>query len=160
MEYVLEHRQQPYRLRAMQSSDLDSVLTIENSTQQHPWSRASMSASLASSHQCWILETMDDKAAIMAYAITSTAADEAELLNITVAMAYQRQGIGRLLLTWLSQSFQSSVHTLFLEVRESNHAAIALYHSLHFNEVGIRPNYYPAQQGRENALIMALPLCL
>jgi ribosomal-protein-alanine N-acetyltransferase len=50
------------------------------------------------------------------------------------------------------------VFTLWLEVRASNTAAIALYESLGFNEATIRRNYYPAKEGREDAIIMALPL--
>lgn len=52
------------------------------------------------------------------------------------------------------------VATLWLEVRASNAAAIALYESLGFNEATIRRNYYPTADGREDALIMALPLSM
>ena len=97
---------------------------------------------------------------IVAYAITSTAADEAELLNIVVAPNEQRKGLGRLLLNHMTGMFDDSIHTLFLEVRASNIGAIALYHSLDFNEVGIRPNYYPSQHGREDAIIMAQSLSM
>jgi [ribosomal protein S18]-alanine N-acetyltransferase len=50
------------------------------------------------------------------------------------------------------------VATLLLEVRPSNSAAIQLYHSVGFNEIGVRKNYYPAPQGREDALMLALHL--
>ena len=50
------------------------------------------------------------------------------------------------------------VFTLWLEVRASNVAAIALYESLGFNEATIRRNYYPTAEGREDAIIMALPI--
>ncbi|ODS23210.1 ribosomal-protein-alanine N-acetyltransferase [Candidatus Endobugula sertula] len=152
----LHHRQHDYQLRAMSSDDLDSVLTLEEEAQRYPWSRADFDASLNSFHQCWVLQSDQH---LVAYAITSTAADEADLLNITVARGYQRQGLGRLLLKAISQSFHSSIQTLFLEVRASNHGAIALYHQLNFNELGIRPNYYPAKKGREDAIIMGLSLC-
>ena len=146
-----------YHLRTMQSSDVERIISIEQVSHSHPWNEKNFQSSIASGHQCWLLEKQH---IIVAYAITSTAADEAELLNITVAPDYQRQGLGSLLLNTLSDVFESSIHTLFLEVRVSNSAAIALYHSLDFNEVGIRPNYYPSSQGREDALIMALALGL
>lgn len=169
MQTILEHRQQRYCLRTMALSDLDSIMAIEEQAQLHPWGRSSMLASLESDHQCWVLEILNSPSAeqapskqeslgIVAYAITSTVVDEAELLNITVAPPFQRKGIGRLLLEFLARSFSPSIQTLFLEVRVSNHAAIAMYHSLYFNEVGTRPNYYPAKKGREDALIMALLL--
>ena len=47
---------------------------------------------------------------------------------------------------------------VYLEVRPSNPAAIALYHSEGFNEIGRRPRYYPAKDGREDAIVMALEL--
>ncbi|MEN1508294.1 ribosomal-protein-alanine N-acetyltransferase, partial [Pseudomonas aeruginosa] len=50
--------------------------------------------------------------------------------------------------------------TLWLEVRASNAAAIALYESLGFNEATIRRNYYPTTDGREDAIIMALPISM
>ena len=46
----------------------------------------------------------------------------------------------------------------FLEVRASNHTASRLYERFGFNEIGRRPNYYPAVGGREDALVMAYSL--
>ncbi|MFT6201293.1 MAG: ribosomal-protein-alanine N-acetyltransferase [Candidatus Endobugula sp.] len=155
---------QPYLLRDMSENDLDVVIAIEHVDQLHPWSRASFLSSIHSSHQCYIVE--DNKqhtsqSSVAAYAIVSTAADEAELLNITVSSHYQRQGIGSLLLQHLSESFDGSITTFFLEVRRSNLSAIALYDTHYFNEVGVRTNYYPSDNGcREDAIIMALSLSL
>ena len=47
---------------------------------------------------------------------------------------------------------------MFLEVRPSNISAITLYESIGFNEMGVRPGYYPAQKGRENAILMGVAL--
>jgi [ribosomal protein S18]-alanine N-acetyltransferase len=47
---------------------------------------------------------------------------------------------------------------VFLEVRPSNPRAIELYRDEGFNEIGLRPNYYPAEKGREDAIVMALEL--
>jgi len=156
MSIQLHHQQQVYELREMCVADLENILFIEQEVQAHPWTRSHFESSIASSHQCWVLQKDND---VIAYAVTSTAADEAELLNITVASGFQRQGFGKRLLEYLSQSFSQSIHTFFLEVRASNVAAIALYDSMNFNELGIRPNYYPAKQGREDAIIMGQSLC-
>ena len=142
-------------VRDMQLPDLSQVLTIEQTAHSHPWSAQHFESSIASSHHCHLL-TDDDQC--IAYCITSTAADEAELLNIAVATEYQRRGIARSFLYYVSQLFDQRVRTVFLEVRLSNSPAIALYQSLGFNEVGHRPNYYPAVKGREDALIMAKSL--
>lgn len=156
--------QSRYRVRSMNESDLDAVLAIEKIAQHHPWSSQSFLSSIRSAHDCYLLTLPECSNTIVAYAITSTVADEAELLNITVNPAYQRQGIGRLLLDYISDSFDASISTLFLEVRRSNAPAIALYDALGFNEVGVRANYYPGNSddhySREDALIMAKALSL
>ena len=75
--------------------------------------------------------------------------------------AWQRQGLGRQLLEHLIGELEKrGVLTLWLEVRASNTAAIALYESLGFNEATIRRNYYPTVDGREDAIIMALPISM
>lgn len=138
----------------MQNTDIASVFAIEAQVQAHPWSQKQFESSLHSSHQCWVME---QEKSIVAYAVTSTAADEAELLTIAVSPQYQKQGLGRQFLEFLCGSFDQSLHSFFLEVRVSNHPAIALYQSFDFNEVGVRPDYYPKSDshGREDALIMA-----
>ncbi len=143
-------------LREMSRDDLELIVVIESKAHTHPWTRGHFESNLQSSHQCWVMEKENT---IVAYAVTSTAADEAELLNITVAPAFQRQGLGKQLLTQLCQSFTDSIQSFFLEFRASNHAAIALYQHYGFNEVGVRTNYYPSHHSqREDAIIMALSL--
>ncbi len=155
---------QSFQLREMYLEDLSDILAIEQVTHSHPWKESHFISSINSSHQCRVVS---QKSEIVAYIITSTAADEAELLNITVAPEFQRQGIARQLLQLVCELFNSDVHkniyTLFLEVRESNLPAISLYEGLGFNEVGVRPNYYPAEKStsknnREDAIIMAKSL--
>lgn len=96
-----------------------------------------------------------------AFAITQIVLDEATLFNIAVDPAFQRRGLGRELLERVIDEVEKrGVATLWLEVRASNAAAIALYESLGFNEATIRRNYYPTADGREDAIIMALPLSM
>lgn len=142
----------PLSCRAMVEADLNTVLAIEAKCHTSPWSYDNFHTSLTSTHTCWVLEK---QGSIIAYAITSTVLGEAELLNISVDPTMQKKGIAKAFLLALCHSFTDTVETFFLEVRESNAAAIALYQSLDFNEVGQRPNYYPAKNGREDALIMA-----
>ena len=152
----VEYRESTYAVCEMCEQDLETIIGIEQAAQAHPWTRGHFISSIESSHHCYVLRHEEQ---IVAYAITSTAADEAELLNITVSPQQQRQGLGRLLLEHISETFNASIHTLFLEVRASNQPAIALYDALYFNEVGLRPNYYPSKNGsREDAIIMAKPL--
>jgi ribosomal-protein-alanine N-acetyltransferase len=72
----------------------------------------------------------------------------------------QGKGLGSRLLKTLERIARAANReTCFLEVRQSNFAAIRLYLNAGFNEVGIRKGYYPAEFGRENAMVMAKTLC-
>jgi ribosomal-protein-alanine N-acetyltransferase len=104
-----------------------------------------------------LLALEDDSPA--GYGMMSIAADEAHLLNLCTTPEKQSRGLGRhLLRALLRMARDRGAHRIFLEVRPSNPAAIALYHSEGFNEIGRRPRYYPTTQGREDALVMALEL--
>jgi ribosomal-protein-alanine N-acetyltransferase len=98
---------------------------------------------------------------ICAVAAFARVLDEATLLNIAVAPAVRGQGVGRrLLASALPRLCQCGTKQLFLEVRPSNRAAIALYRSLGFRDDGLRPNYYAARAGlpTEDALLMSLSI--
>src|SRR5690606_38019626 len=93
------------------------------------------------------------------YGILSVAAGEAHVLNCCVAPTSQGEGHGRRLMRRLIDLARwHHAERIYLEVRPSNTAAIALYHDLGFNEIARRPKYYPTASGREDALVMALEL--
>ena len=84
----------------------------------------------------------------------SVAAGECHILNLAIHPDWQGRGLGRKLMNrLLGLARQHQADTAFLEVRESNEAALALYRSMGFNEVGLRRSYYPALGGREDALV-------
>jgi ribosomal-protein-alanine acetyltransferase len=83
--------------------------------------------------------------------------EEAEIFDLAVESKYRRQGIGRLLLQrFLSSARERDVTKIFLEVRESNAAALALYRKLGFIVTGRRPDYY--RDPEEVALLLQLNL--
>jgi ribosomal-protein-alanine N-acetyltransferase len=85
--------------------------------------------------------------------------DEAHLLNLSVAKSYQKQGLGRILLEYMVNTAKSNqMANMFLEVRPSNISAIALYENMGFNEMAVRCGYYPAANGREDAVLMGLAI--
>lgn len=94
----------------------------------------------------------------MGYSLLSIAVGEAHILNISVDPNEQKQGIGRKMLENLIAVAKGRAETVFLEVRPTNTVAIALYESMGFNEIGIRKGYYPAENGREDAIMLALQL--
>lgn len=144
------------QFRPMLESDLDAVMAIEPTIYLHPWTRGNFSDSLKSGHEAWVLTRQGE---IIGYSLMSMVLDEAELLNISVAAPYQQQGLGRRLLAhMLEQAITLGVAMIFLEVRASNAAAIALYERASFVEVNVRRGYYPAENGREDAVIMKVTL--
>lgn len=142
--------------RPMQIADIDAILAIEHANFPYPWTRGNFVDSINSGYSCWVLESHQE---LIGYAIVMMVLDEVHLLNISVAKPYQGKGIGRELLNTMMQVGRSyGGQHMFLEVRVSNTQAIGLYESIGFNEMAIRRQYYPAKQGREDAILMGLAL--
>jgi ribosomal-protein-alanine N-acetyltransferase len=145
-------------IRQMRETDLDAVMVNEKSAYDFPCP-ASIMASNQKRYYCIVFESIDEKdksAEILGHAILSTVADEASILNIAVSPKAQRQRIGyQLMENILAHAVTKDCVEVFLEVRESNRSAFAMYHQFGFNEVGIRHNYYPRKQGHENAILLA-----
>ncbi|MGD8592717.1 MAG: ribosomal protein S18-alanine N-acetyltransferase [Gammaproteobacteria bacterium] len=149
--------QQPeYLSRPMAEPDLQQVMDIENSVYKFPWSKQIFWDCMRVGYSCQVV-TRDNE--ILGYAVMSSGAGEAHLLNICVNRQYQGQGVGQFMLqTMIELARDKKVHTIFLEVRPSNRIALGMYLKNGFNEIGTRKDYYPAQGGREDALILALSL--
>lgn len=145
-----------YQFRPMTEDDLDEIMCIEPHIYSHPWSRGNFVDSLRSGYASWVLLSEDE---IIGYSLMMMVLDEAHLLNLSVAKPYQKRGLGRLLLEhMITVAKRHGAANMFLEVRPSNISAIALYENIGFNEMAIRRGYYPAQQGREDAVLMGLAL--
>ena len=143
-------------LRPMIDADLPAVMAIENTIYAFPWTPGNFRDSLAAGYSCWIgerdLETIG-------YVVLMLATDQAHLLNLSIASAWQGQGHGSALLQSACVAARElGAQLMFLEVRPSNAAGIRLYERHGFTQVGRRREYYPAHAGREDALIYSLPL--
>ncbi len=142
--------------RSMIEDDLPQVFAIETLGHSHPWSEAIFSDCLRVGYDCRVFE---QDGAICAFAIMSYGPGEAHLLNLCVHPKFQGQGIGtKILRQLLERASSKNADTLFLEVRRSNLRARRLYEKAGFNEVGRRFDYYPADTGREDALVFARTL--
>ncbi len=136
----------------MAGADLDAVMAIENVIYTHPWTRGNFADSLSAGSACWVMEL---QGVMVGYAVLSCAAGEAHLLNLSVAAAWQRRGLGRALLMYVFDLIKkNNIIVLFLEVRVSNTAARTLYANAGFREIGVRRGYYPAYVGREDAIVL------
>jgi ribosomal-protein-alanine N-acetyltransferase len=143
------------RLRKMRNSDLPGVMAIERANYQFPWGEDIFRDCFKANYNCWVCAEGDN---VLGYSILAMAVGEAHVLNICVAPAEQGQGIGRKMLENLIETARGRAETMFLEVRPSNAAAIALYQDIGFNEIGIRKGYYEAENGREDAIMLALQI--
>lgn len=140
----------------MQESDLDAVMQIEEQSYPVPWTRGIFSDCLRVGYPSWVLV---DRNVLIGYALVSVGADEAHLLNICISSKRRRQGFGITLLKEIIALLkQKEYRCLFLEVRESSIAAIAVYVLLGFEKIGVRKGYYRTQDGNENAITYKLIL--
>ncbi|KMK18697.1 ribosomal-protein-alanine acetyltransferase [Pluralibacter gergoviae] len=143
-------------ISTLSTTDLPRAFQIETRAHAFPWSEKTFASNQGERYLNLQLAVGGEMAA---FAITQVVLDEATLFNIAVDPAYQRRGLGRELLEAVIDEVEKrGVATLWLEVRASNAAAIALYESLGFNEADVRRNYYPTANGHEDAIVMALPL--
>ena len=141
-------------IRVLTVGMLDAVLAIEVQAYTFPWTRGNFIDSLAAGYLGRAL--VGDDGEIIGYFVAMPGFEEMHLLNVTVAARHEGQGHARRMLAELyalSASFAATA--VWLEVRESNTRARALYLYEGFAEAGRRRDYYPAPQGkREDAILM------
>jgi ribosomal-protein-alanine N-acetyltransferase len=138
--------------RPMVAADLDAIMNIEREIYTHPWTRGNFSDSLTAGYHCRIMQLEHE---ILGYAVTMVAADEAHLLNLSIAARWQRRGYGREMLNFMIQlARDAGARSMLLEVRPSNSAGLELYASAGFVEIATRRGYYPGAGAREDAVVM------
>lgn len=143
-------------MRRLTLDDLDRIMAIEVAAYPYPWTRGIFSDCIQVGYDCWGLQA---EGGLIGYCIQSHVAGESHLLNLCVSPEQQRRGFGRVLLDHaLRRGRDFGCDRLFLEVRPSNEAAIALYLKYGFSVVGQRPDYYSAGDKREDAIVMRLDL--
>lgn len=143
-------------LRPMAEADLERVIRIERAAYPYPWSLGNFRDCLHSGYSCWVAEVAGE---LIGYSILVTAVGEGHVLNCCISPTWQGQGHGRtLMLRLIDNARQHGAEDLFLEVRPSNTCAVRLYQRLGFVAIALRRGYYPADQGREDALVMRLTL--
>jgi tRNA threonylcarbamoyladenosine biosynthesis protein TsaB len=146
-----------YTDRMMTEADIPAVLAMEQAACAHPvhaWTEGNYRSSLRSGY--WMrVRCETDSGRVVAVCVAMDGADEIHLLNIAVDRMLQGRGIARALLGLLYERCRArQAGVLWLEVRPSNGRARALYAREGFVEVGRRKAYYPAPEGREDALVM------
>jgi ribosomal-protein-alanine N-acetyltransferase len=143
-------------LRAMSQADVSRLLVIEQEVQAMPWSEDTFKTCFQSGYLGWVIELAGK---LVAFIIVSLRHEECHVLNLCVARAEQRRGLGRQLLGQaLKYAKEHGAAMVYLEVRRSNSRAIALYRKEKFHLIGMRKDYYPGVSGPEDALVLARSL--
>jgi ribosomal-protein-alanine N-acetyltransferase len=143
-------------VRPMADGDVLDVLTVERASYQFPWSEGIFRDCLRVGYVCRVI-TLGGQ--VVGYGVMSVGAGEAHILNLCVGELYRCRGVGKHLLAYLiERGTAAGMSEAFLEVRPSNTAAIRLYLSVGFEQVGMRRGYYQAVGGREDAAVLKLAL--
>ncbi len=138
------------RVLKMEKPHIAAIAALEKVCFSLPWDLGSFESELENPLSDWLVAL--DGETLAGYVGAQTAGGESDIMNLAVAPEYRRQGIGRLLMQEMEQALgERKPEAVSLEVRVSNTPAIALYESLGYRQVGLRPKYYfkPA----EDALI-------
>jgi ribosomal-protein-alanine N-acetyltransferase len=133
-------------------ADLEDVYQLETRCHSHPWTMKLFLSNFGHRYFSHVLLSDNN---VIGYFVASSVAGEVTLMNIAIAPEFQGQGMGRLLLQFLKDyAKKNDQQEIWLEVRASNENALAAYSKLDFVEVDLRKNYYPSDNGREDAVIM------
>ena len=143
-------------IEPMIEDDLDEVMEIERRVYEFPWTPGNFVDSLRAGYSCSVYRS---ERRLLGYAVMMLGAGEAHLLNLSIDAHVQRRGHGsRMLENLIRAARRYGARQLFLEVRPSNEAGRLLYLKHGFRQIAVRRGYYPARDGREDALLFALDL--
>jgi ribosomal-protein-alanine N-acetyltransferase len=147
----------PVRLtvRSMRPADLTEVMLIERRSFSAPWEESTFRGLMRRPSASLLVA--EDGGEVAGFSVMWFAADEGQLGDIAVLPELRGQGIGRLLLAEsIAIAATRGTRSLYLEVRETNDGARALYEAVGFSKVGVRKQYYT--EPVEDAIVMRLDL--
>ncbi|HAW93990.1 MAG: ribosomal-protein-alanine N-acetyltransferase [Rheinheimera sp.] len=143
-------------IKALTTADIPALLSIETVANRYPWTEGVFTSCFGSQYFNFGIFANDQ---LLGFYFGQFIAIESQLFNICIRRDQQGNGLGGKLLThFIAQSEQREATEAWLEVRASNVSAINLYTKLGFIEAGRRPNYYSSAGGKEDAIMMCLPL--
>ena len=143
-------------VRPATTADLDRIAAIEQASFSDPWSRHAFQGLLGDRRVLFAV-ACPPSGVVTGYVIAWFVADEAEIANLAVAPEVRGQHLGSFLLdTAIRAARTRGVSSIYLEVRDSNERARALYTSRGFIQIGRRRNYY--RRPAEDALVLRLVL--
>ncbi|MGN2611071.1 ribosomal protein S18-alanine N-acetyltransferase [Aliivibrio fischeri] len=141
------------KIQTTSESHLDDIWRIERAAHSHPWAESMIREldSRCAQHRVMLVDEQ-----VVGYFYAQNVVGEVTLLNIAIDPAHKGKGFGRKLTEFfIDMCMEQKAESAWLEVRESNTKAISLYESEGFNEVTRRHDYYPTNNGKEDAIIMS-----
>lgn len=139
------------RIREMEVTDMEQVMSIERELFSVPWSENGLFSFLLRQDALFLVA--EEKENILGFCGILMAMDEGDIVKIGVMQKMQGQGIGKKLLDALiRKAGERGVSSIYLEVRAGNQAAVRLYQSFGFRQTGIRKDYY--EHPREDGITM------
>lgn len=156
MNLIMKTENQQLVFRSAGTSDLEFAAPLIHRADPYGWTMANLQSALASG---WTVTLAEVDGRLVGCAVVMRMIDEAELLEIAVDPAEQGRGYGRALLSHVMETAGSqAVRVMHLEVRLGNVRALTMYEKAGFVRVGLRRGYYPADTGREDAVLMTAAL--
>lgn len=144
-----------FMIRPADPGDVPAIAALERVCFSDPWNTSSLLEVVQSETSFGLVGL--DSGQVVGYLMARLSGEEGEILNLAVAPGYRRRGLAKALLHFgLGRMLDSGAMEAYLEVRESNRAAIGLYHEHGFRPVGLRPDYY--RNPRESALVLRCAL--
>ena len=144
-------RQNDVTIVSMTREHLPAVAQLEQVCFSDPWPISALESELENELSLWLVAL--EGTAVVGYVGSQSVLGEADMMNVAVAPACRRRGIGEALLRRLEEELsRNAVTSITLEVRVSNAPAVAAYEKLGYRQVGLRPNYY--FHPKEDALIL------
>ncbi|MBP6562178.1 MAG: ribosomal protein S18-alanine N-acetyltransferase [Neisseriaceae bacterium] len=142
----------PAMIRPAGPHDLADIVAINQQGQESVWSAQQFAQALSGTENLWVITRQEQ---VLGFLIWQGVLDEAEIHHFGVALAAQRQGLASQLLHHLGDFCRShNIARIFLDVRDGNHGAKALYLSHGFVIIGRRKHYYHTENGPEDAILM------
>lgn len=143
----------PFELKPLTETFVAGAHSIHQQASYNPWSLSTFADCLTPPYAG--LVAVDTDNGVVGYAIILLVAGEATLMDIAVTQSSRGQGLGKKLLNGVIEwCQQQQAESLWLEVRAGNTTAISLYQKAGFEDIEIRKNYYPCDNGKEDARIM------
>lgn len=137
------------QVRRIRPGEAEAVARVEEECFRDPWSANSITDMLSDPHTCYIVAAVDGE--IIGYCGSRTVLDEGDILRVAVLQQWRSRGVASRILDCLIES-TPDVRNWYLDVREHNAAALALYRKFGFTAIGRRRGYY--RHPLEDAILM------